>query len=127
MVDIQLENCEVFSFKKEDILSLEFEGLKEYLCFGKMRLKAKHTLIVIDRYAEPEMEDWQEDKDWFSRIKRFSDITHIYIDGKAYTVNWNPRVEEFNLNQKVYLDSMYGEEDVVIVISPTKKTEADFS
>lgn len=125
IVDIQLENCEVFSFKEEDVLRLEFQGIKKYLCFGKMRTKAKHTLIVIDKNAKPKTEGWQ-DENWLSRIRRVPDITHIYIGKEAYTVDWNPKLEEINLNQRLYESEEFGEKDIVIIISPTKRTEADF-
>ena len=124
LVEIVLENCEVYGFLRND-LSIYLDGLGKHY-FGSSKFDTvEHCAIVFHERPNEKIKvityDEDADKDWWGRIKRNPDITQIHIDGQVYHVEWSD--DEWNNKFQTNLDES-GQK--VVVISKTRKTLDDF-
>ena len=124
LVEIVLENCDVYGFRRDD-LGIYLDGLGKHY-FGSSEFDTvEHCAIVFHERPNKEIKvvtyDEAVDKDWWGRIKRNPDITQIHINGQAYYVKWAD--DEWNNKFQTNLDER---EQKVVIISKTRKTLDDF-
>lgn len=119
LIEIVLENCECYTFKREDV-SILLDGIGRHI-FGTTDLQTvEHCLIRIDNKAKcaNELEDWQSD--WQTRIHK--DITQVHINGECYYVEWSDE-SDYENDYETDIDTSF---DKMYIISKTRKSEDDF-
>ena len=124
LVEIVLENCEVYGFLKKDV-DVYLDGLSKHYIGGEEFTDVEHCAIFF--YEKPDKplkvmiyEDFTE-KDWWKRITRCPDITQIHIDGQIYFVKWGD--DEYTNPYQTCLEK---DGRKIIIISKTRQSDDDF-
>lgn len=125
VVELVLENCEVYGFSRKDV-DAYLDGLgKHYFGKDKYNMVEHCAIIIHDDCKKPAkviVFDEDQDKDWWGRITRNPDITQVHIDGECYFVDWSDYDEWDNTYQTNYEKNG----NKVIIISKTRKSLDDF-
>lgn len=125
LVEIVLENCEVYGFPKKDV-SIELDGLGKVF-YGDLELnQVQHCAIQFFDNLEKPLNvityDESTEKDWWKRIKQNPDITQICINGQTYYVDWGG--DGWNNAYQTNLEEDNGRK--IVIISKTRKSLKDF-
>lgn len=138
-IDIVFENCEVYTFPKEDIGYFEISDIREKIsrCACNAIDKYKTTYCVnIEIFDTNRLQEDCIDSnvvaDVFARIVNHNDITQIHIHyeddtEEQYLVDYNELNEALgapNKNQKSYISDLG---NLYIVISEKEKLEDVFN
>lgn len=121
MIKIVLENCEVMTFQdNECAVYLDGIGRHHYGVDSDFQT-ARHTMIMFNYNAEPELdEDWETD-DWRKRLE-LNDITQVWIDEDCYFVDWCADSDYTNEYQTTKREGL----KLYCIISRTRKVPEDF-
>lgn len=121
-IDIVLENCESYTFPKEDIGYFELSDIKEEIsrcacnaiCKNKIAYCVSIELFDTNRMQQHSFKTEEEQTDVFKRILEGNDITQIYIryeddTEECYLVDYNELNEALgapNEYQKSYISEL---------------------
>lgn len=138
-IDIVFENCEAYTFPKEDIGYFEISDIREAIfrcaCNAISKYKTAYCVnieIFDTNRLQEDCIDSNVVADVFARIANHNDITQIHIhyeDGteEQYLVDYNELNEALgapNKNQKSYISDLG---NLYIVISEKEKLEDVFN
>lgn len=138
-IDIVLENCEVYTFPKEDIGYFEISDIREEIfrcaCNAINKYKTAYcvNIEIFDTHRFQTITFDENNKtDTFERILEGNDITQIHIHyendtEEQYLVDYNELNEALgapNKNQKSYISDLG---NLYVVISEKEKLEDVFN
>ena len=138
-IDIVLENCEVYTFPKEDIGYFEISDIREKIfrcaCNAISKYKTAYCVnieIFDTNRLQEDCIDSNVVADVFARIANHNDITQIHIHyeddtEEQYLVDYNELNEALgapNKNQKSYISDLG---NLYLVISEKEKLEDVFN
>lgn len=138
-IDIVLENCEVYTFLKEDIGYFELSDIREEIFRCASNAISKHKTahcvnieLFNNHRLQPITFNENEKTDVFKRIFEGNDITQIHIryedkTKEFYLVDYNELNEALgapNKNQKSYISDLG---NLYIVISAKEQLEDVFN